>query len=463
MTASIRPLSRTAGTAIAAFALAAVLPLSANALTIEEALARAYEGNPELQSQRASLRSTDESVPQALSGWRPEVSVSGSIGRTEVESKFNEASSRTESNLSPRSASLDVSQPLYRGGRTNAATDRAKAEVQAARADLVSVEQSVLLRVATAYVTAVRDEAVVELNANNEQVLERQLEAAQDRFRVGEVTRTDVSQAESRLERARADRAAAEGDLESSRATLQRLTGVPPESVEVPEPLEGLPTSKDEAVTLAARNNPDVVAAEFDRLAADHQIAEVRGELLPEVSLDGSLERNDEASNEGGEREEFSVVLSLSVPIYQQGAVYSRTREARQVLQQAQAQVDNQRRVAVETATQAWENLVSSRAEIVARRAQVESAELALEGVQREQQVGSRTVLDVLDAEQELLDARVNLVRAERDLVVASYEVKSATGQLTAVDLGLPVTLYDFDAHYRAVRNQWWGTEAQQR
>lgn len=460
MIAPIRPLSRTAGTAFFALLLAALMPGSADALTMQEALARAYEANPELQSERAALRGTDEAVPQALSGWRPEVSVSGSIGRTEVESKFNEASSRTENSLSPRSTSLDVSQPLYRGGRTTAATDRAKAEVQAARARLVSVEQSVLLRVASAYVNVVRDQAVVELNDNNQQVLSRQLEAAQDRFRVGEVTRTDVSQAESRLERARADRAAAQGDLETSRANFQRLVGASPESLEVADPLDELPGSKDEAITLAARRNPDVVAAEFDRLAADKQVGEVRGELLPTISLDGSLERSDEATNTGSEREELSVLLNVTVPLYQQGSVYSRTREARQVLQQALAEVDNQRRVAVENATQSWETLVASRAEIVARRAQVKSAELALEGVEREQQVGSRTVLDVLDAEQELLDARVNLVRAERDLVVASYQVKAAAGQLTATDLGLPVTLYDFDAHYRSVRNQWWGTEA---
>jgi outer membrane protein len=273
------------------------------------------------------------------------------------------------------------------------------------------------------------------------------------------VTRTDVSQAESRVERARADRAAALGDLESSRANVQRLVGVGFGEMEAADPLEGLPGSKEEAVDLAARSNPNVLAAEFDRLAAERQVREVQGELLPTVSLDGSVERGDELTNPGAEREEVSIIARVTVPLYQQGAVYSRVREAKQVLQQAQSAVDNQRRVAVETAASSWENLVSSRAEIVARRAQVESAELALDGVRREQEVGSRTVLDVLDAEQELLDARVNLVRAERDLVVASYELKAATGQLTAFDLGLPVTLYDFDEHYREVRNQWWGTE----
>lgn len=446
-------------TVLAAIAVPAAASGGAQALTMEEALARAYEANPELEAERAALRATDEGVPQALSGWRPQVSVSGSAGRSHVESKFNEVSSRTETDLSPRSISLDISQPLYRGGRTMAAVDRAKAQVQAARARLIAVEQSVLLRVATAFVNVVRDQAVVELNENNEDVLGRQLEAAQDRFRVGEVTRTDVSQAESRVERTRADRAAAVGDLENSRANFQRLVGADAAELNVADPLAGLPVSKDEAVELAARSNPGVVVAEFDRLATEHQVREVRGELLPTLSLDGSVERGDELTNPGGEREEMSIIARVTVPLYQQGAVYSRVREAKQVLQQAQSEVDNQRRVAVENATRSWENLVSSRAEIVARRAQVESAELALDGVGREQEVGSRTVLDVLDAEQELLDARVNLVRAERDLVVASYELKSAIGQLTAYDLGLAVTLYDFDEHYREVRNQWWGTE----
>jgi len=426
------------------------------AQTLNEALVKAYETNPDLLAFRARLRATDENVAQAVSGWRPSVTVEMDVGKRHTDSNGSSSSSGSQ-NRTPRSGSFTVEQNLYQGGKTSAQISRSENQVQADRARLFETEQSVILQAGTSYMDVVRDQAVLKLNINNEKVLKRQLEAARDRFRVGEVTRTDVAQAESRLARATADRIRAEGDLISSRAQYRNVVGDAPGTLKPSKPLGGLPASEDEAVSFARNSAPAVFAAKFDERAARDNIRINTADFLPTLDLEGALSRSDEASSTSSRTESAIIELQLTVPLYQAGGVSSRVRSAKQVAAQRRREFDAVVRGAVERATRAWEALQTARAQIKSFAAEVRAATIALEGVQQEASVGSRTILDVLDAEQELRDARVSLVRAERDEVVATFDLRAAIGQLTAKSLALPVETYDFEANYRAVRNKWFG------
>lgn len=426
--------------------------------SLDEALAAAYSTNPTLRAGRAQLRAVNEGVPQALSNWRPTVTVTGSAGRQRTDSKTS--SSSTDNTTTPLAASATISQPLYRGGRTIAETARAENEILAQRAILDSVEQSILLRAATAYMDVWRDQSVLELNINNERVLLRQLEASQDRFEVGELTRTDVAQSETRLAVATADRIAAEGSLSTSRAIFQEVVGVAPTLLAAPPPLTGLPGGLEETVQAAIAGNPDVLAATFAEKAAQKRVREVLGELLPTISLDASVSHVKETSLSGSESNEAQVLATISVPLYQQGAVSSRVREAKQISNQRRLEIDEVRRRQEQEAVSAWRALETARAQSRSFEAGVRSAEIALEGVRQENLVGARTVLDILDAEQELLDAKVNLVRSQRDAVATGFQVLAAAGRLSARDRGLRVDIYDPDVDYRKVRGRWFGLDA---
>lgn len=450
------------GFLIISFCLGLFPPGYAHAQSLEDALTAAYLNNPTLLSQRARLRATDERVPQALSNWRPSVEITGNAGLSGITTKgggFGGATSLGGQHVEPRNLGVTLTQPLFRGGRTLAATSGAENTVRAERARLVKSEQDVLLSAATAFLDVFRDEAVVKLNINNEQVLKRQLEATRDRFEVGEITRTDVHQAQARLAKATADRIQAEGDLEASRAAYQKVVGMPSaRNLKAPEMPGGLPESQEAALKTAAVNNPDVVSAEFDKQAQLDAVDQARGELLPEINVSTGVSRGLENSIENRRVDNAEVKLNLTVPLYQQGAVYSRLREAKQTAAEKLHAIDKARRDSIEAATRAWESLATARARVKAFKSQIEANVVALEGVEREAQVGSRTVLDVLDAEQELLDSRVNHVRAQRDEVVAIFQLKAAVGQLTAREMKLPAELYDPMRHYDEVRDKWFGT-----
>ncbi len=427
--------------------------------TLEEALVAAYTSNPTLLAGRAYLRSIDEGVPQAKSGWRPSLSATMESGTSNIYSSTASGTDRHQSRH-PSLASLSLTQSLYKGGQIPAAISQAENTVVAQRASLHDVEQTVLLDAVSVYTTVYQSEAILSLNVHNEQVLGRQLEATKDRFEVGEITRTDVHQAEARLARATADRIQAEGDLAAARAAYRNVIGSFPENLVAPTALEGLPGGVEAAITIAVENNPDVISAEFTERAAQDDIAGIRGELLPSVGFTGTASRSLNASGESTRVDTLSAKLTLSVPLYQSGSVYSRLRQARQTASRYRRLVEQARRDAIETATQAWEDLQTTQARIESFQAQIKAAEVALEGVQREAAVGSRTVLDVLDAEQELLDAKVSIVGAERNEVVARFNLKSALGELTAKNLGLPVELYDSENYLGKVRSQWFGGEA---
>jgi outer membrane protein len=419
------------------------------------------------------LRATDELVPQALSNWRPTVTVSGNATRSNTYSYINSGStiggvtSGTPQGTQVTSAGtvvynaetmgLSVTQPIFRGGRTVAQTRQADAQVEAERAQLSITEQQVLLNVATAYLNLVQAQSVLQLSINNEQVLQRQLDSVQDRFRVGEVTRTDVAQAQSRLSAAHADRTQAEGSLRTARAAYVQTVGHLPDKVEYPDTLPGLPADAQAAQALAATQNPSIGNAQATYQAALEGIDLIAGELLPQVSVTGTAERIVNFDGPSTLENVAQAVISVTVPIYQSGQEYSRLRAQKQTAGQTRATLDQSRRDVEESLTAAWESLQTGRARRASYTDQINAAKVALEGVTRENQVGSRTVLDVLNAEQELLQAEVNEVQAHHDEIVAAYQLLNATGQLTAQYLALPVELYDPAVHYEEVHDKWAG------
>ena len=440
----------------AAAVLALALPAVAAADTLLEAMAKAYVANPQLEAERARLRATDEGVPQALSGWRPTVTARGSAGYGRFNSKRRSPPGDSTESRNPASARIEATQPLYDGDRRTARLRAAKHRVSAQRARLLSVEQTVFLSTGLTFMDVVRDQAVVELTVNNVNVLRRRLQAARDQFEVGEVTRTDVAQAEARLARAIAERVSAEGRLETSRASYQRVVGELPDRLVSPPPLAGLPQTKEEAVEAASRDNPEVAAASFDERAALEDAEAIRSELLPRVNLVGTVSHAADSSGRGTRNNDVSVSATVSVPLYEAGNVTSRRRAAIETASRLRAVTEDRRRIAVEQAVRAWESLASARARLESLITEVRASEIALDGLQQEAEVGTRTLLDVLDAEQDLLDARVNVVRTQQAEAVASYQLAAAAGRLTAEFQNVQVPLYDYQANYDRVRTIRW-------
>ena len=440
----------------------------AQAQSLEDALVQAYSNNPTLQAQRAQLRQIDELVPQAKSGFRPTLGVQAETGvewqhnRLNL-NRVNPATSpshlTTESNNWPNSAELDLTQPLYRGGRTVAQLSEAKNLVEAGRAQLAVVEEQVLLQAITAYVDVVAAVAVLDLTRNNEQVLRQQLKATKERFDVGEVTKTDVSQAESRVSGAVADRVTAEGNLTAARATYKQVIGEMPGNLTKPPVPTGLPASAEETISMS-ENNPIISAAVYAEKSARDGTDVVFGELLPSASIVGQVSVSQDVTGHNVTEKDAQIGIQLTIPLYQAGGVESRVREQKQLVGQRRHELDEARRTAIQDATTAWEALDTARAQIDSFKSQVASNKVAFDGVKQEQEVGLRTVLDVLDAQQEVLTSQVSLVGALRDEIVAAYQVLAAVGRLTAAGLGLPGQIYDPRQHYDEVKDKWWGLNA---
>jgi outer membrane protein len=427
------------------------------AQTLTEALSYAYNNNPQLLAQRALLRATDEQVPQALSGWRPTVNFTGQAG--EERAGVATGGPTAFSSFTTRQLDLRITQPVFNGGRTEAQTKQAVNTVESTRAQTLAVETTVFQTVVQAFFDTYRDQALVEVNRNNEAVLKKQLDATRERFRVGEVTRTDVAQAESSLAQATANRIAAEGQLETSRANFVRAVGHPPGRLVLPSGRPALPGSRDEALALAATNNPNVISANFAEAAARDNVDAVRGQLLPQISIITDLNRSfaPSVSLRATRQDTASVVAQMTMPLYEGGAIYSQTRAAEQTVGQRRSQVDDARRQAVQLATQSWETLMAARAAVASFGAAVKAAQIALSGTQQEALVGSRTVLDVLISEQQLFTTQSQLVGAQHDAAVAEFNLTAAIGRLIAPELKLPVQLYDMEQHYKAVKDKWFG------
>ncbi len=406
--------------------------------SLEETLSAAYRTNPQLQAERARLRQSTEGLVQARSAMLPSVSASATLSESETwgASGFGGAGGGGDGSSS---VGAQLSQPLYRGGRTRGSINAAEARLEAGRERLRAVEQNVLFDAVSAHANVTRDQQIVSIRSNNVEVLGEQLRAARDRFEVGEITRTDVAQAEARLSGARAQLSGAQSALAASRAAYARVTGVDPVQPDLIGPGAGLPDALEGAQNLALDNNPDLRAVEFNELAAREGIRVARGTMLPEVSLSASVNESRDSAFSGQARGSASVQARVSVPIFTGGLNQSRVREAQASADEARLAGLTTRRQVIEAVSNAWNTYLAAQAVIESSREAVRANEIAFEGVEQEAFVGLRTTLDVLNAEQELLNSRLELVRAERDLAVASYGLLQTLGLLSARDLGLAV------------------------
>jgi outer membrane protein len=389
-----------------------------------------------LLAERAGLKATKEYIAQARAGWQPTLTVNGSYGYQEFESRvpgFPVEKDETD----PITGSVVLNQPVFRGGQSYYGSKGAKARVRAGQAGLISVEQQVLLDAVTAYVDVRRDLQVVDIGRNNVSVLKKQLQASQDRFQVGEVTRTDVAQSEARLSRSQANLIASEGALTASRSAYERVIGHTPSQLEDLPGLPALPATDEEALAIALARNPQLIAAREIESASLSTVRQTQGAMLPEISVQGVASHSEDTNIEGARLDGVSVTGNVRIPLYQGGAAVSRMRQAKQTNNQNRIQIAEAERFVIEGVANAWDRLRTTRSIILASQEQVNANEIAFEGVEQEAQVGSRTTLDVLNAEQELLDSRVALARAQRDEYVAAYALLSVIGQLTAGDLGL--------------------------
>lgn len=456
---------KTASRLAMAAGLAAVTTSPVLAQTMDAALARAYSANPTLNAQRAAVRATNENVPQALSGYRPRINASADIGASITESDSpagaqSSTHSRNVSRLAPRGAGIQIDQNIFDSGKTRSSVSQAESQVLGARATLRNTEQNVLLDAATSYMNVLRDTAILTLNRNNVEVLEEQLRQTRDRFQVGEVTRTDVAQAEARLSSAQSQAILAESNLKTSIARYRQNIGAEPKQLAPGRPVEHLlPKSLPAALAAALAGHPAIIAALHGVDAAELQVKVTEADLYPVLGVRGTVAQRYDNQFFGDNRTSASAVATLTIPIYEGGQIYSRTRQAKETAGQRRIEVDTSRDSVRAAVVSAWGGHEAAKAQIVAAQAQVQAAETALAGVREEAKVGQRTTLDVLNAQQELVIARSTLVTAQRDRVVASYSVLSATGRLSAETLKLKAERYDARRHYDQVKGLLWGTQ----
>ena len=460
-------------------------------MTLQEALSIAYETNPDLAAAQAGLRASDEQVAQANGAWRPTISIDASYG---VQKYFFPVQITGEGILShlpnapaaapsvsnnpqivnesitdhPLQGQITVSQPLFRSGRTVAEISRAKALVRAARAQLTATEQTVLLAAATAYMNVVRDTAIVKLREHNVEVLRRQRDSVQLEFKAGSLTRTDVAQSEARLAVAQSDLTTARGQLSVSRADFLQSIGRPPETLEAKPALPKVPGDQETVLSMALKQSPALLQAQANERAAHYAVNDAWGAMGPTLSLEGQYQYSESALNsvqgfgasgapEAVTQHAVVAVAQLHVPIYQAGVEEASIRQARELHSQSQLNVASSDRQVREAVESTWSNFQSTLGTIESNESTQKADEIAFEGVSKEQQVGGRTVLDVLNAEQELLNAQVALVSSQRNAVVAAYQVLAAGGALTAKSLGLKVKLYDPLEHYNDDAAAWVG------
>jgi outer membrane protein len=426
---------------------------AAGAETLKEALHATYKFNPRLDAARSIQRATDEEVPRALSGYRPSITGSADTSYEKQTTRAAGGSSSGESN--PRGYEIGAVQPIFRGFRTKNAVSAAEATVRAGWEALRTTEASVLLEAVTSYMDVVRDQAILTLRENNVTVLTRDLKATQDRFAVGEVTRTDVAQAQARRAGAVAALDLARANLKTSRAAFERVVGHPPSGLVESRPSTQVPKSLNESIEIGARESPGVVAALYREQAARFNIDLIRGERLPTVQLEANYGRRFDPQDSIEATETTTVTGRVTVPFYTGGEVEARVRQAKHTHVQRLQEIEQARTEVQAQVVTAWSQLQAAKAAVESDQASVDANRIALAGVREEERVGQRTLLDVLNAEQELLNSEVTLATDRRNLVVASYTVLSTVGRLNAQELGVAALVYDPEQHYREVRNKW--------
>jgi len=446
--------------AIGALAVSVAVTPAAQAQSLIEAMSTTYNSNPDLLAQRAVLRQTDESLAQAVANWRPRVSLSIEYNKIEFDS-LPVVRPNTYYALNGRTTLLSITQPIFRGGKTVADTKTAQANIQAQRALLQDTEQTVLLQAANTYADLLRDVGIVDVRKNNVRVLLQQLDATRERFRVGELTITDVSQAEARLEQAKADLVQAEAVVRVDQAAYQRVVGARPGTLGELALIGALPSSEEECIALAMDYGPRAMSAQHRITAASYGVNSAISVLLPQVNMVGFIQYQQDLQSPNDQFYQYGVRLQATVPIYQNGSEWSAIRQAKELVGQRRNELDSARRLAAQTVISAWRNLDSARSRVTSFTAQVKANDVALNGVRQEALVGSRTTLDVLNAEQELLNSQVSLISARRDVQINYYGVLAGIGRLTARTLGLPVEYYDEEKYYNEVGSRWigdWGT-----
>jgi outer membrane protein len=453
------------GAAAAVLLMAYVGLTPALADTIEAALVRAYQNNPQLNAQRASVRATDENVPQALSGYRPRVTLTASAGYQYLDTLLTSGGSPTtlvrtgtHGANPPRSAGLTVTQTLFNGQQTANRTRAAESQVSGSREALRFLESSVLFAAATIYMDYLRDAAIVEVQRSNTRVLEQTLKQTRDRFNVGEVTRTDVAQSEAQLAAGKTQQLTAESNLTTTRSNFRRIIGNDPVALAPGSPVDRyLPGTLSGAVDLSLVENPNVTAAMFGVDVNYLQVKVNEGVLLPTVTLQASVQQSYEQTLQIYRSFGASAIAQLSVPVYQGGAEYSLIRQSKETLAQQRLVLEQTRDQTRANVVTAWGQLVAGKAQVASAQSQVTASEIALNGVREEAKAGQRTTLDVLNAQQALVNARVALVTAQHDRVVASYSVLNNVGRLSPQVLKLATTVYDPSVHYQQVRDSWYG------
>ena len=485
---------QTLGTYCSAAALILAVSAPVCAETLKEALTAAYLFNPTLKSARAQLRATDNQVSLAKSGYRPTISAQFQYGYEDVRTKLQGAgthgtipvcagainfdgtctggatglplssigasSAVGNGTSNPRQAAVSLQQNVFDGFRTYNNVKGAEAQVEAGREDLRNAEVNILLNSATAYMNVVRDQAIVNLRQNNVKVLSEQLRATQDRFQVGEVTRTDVAQAESGLAQSQADLSIAQGTLYGDQALFAQFIGHPPGTLRDPgPPTKLMPKTLQEAIDISEAESPGILGAIFRERAQEHQVKEAKGQLLPTLTFNASYTSAAQPFGEPNvtELQDTRVFGQLTVPLYQAGSVSAQIRQAIEALSARRQQVDEQRELARQNVSSQWGFVLAAKGNVAAGKSSVEATQIALEGVREEERVGQRTILDVLNSEQQNLNAQVNLVSFQRDLVVASYGVLAFEGRLTAADIALEAELYDPTRYYGEVKDAWFG------
>ena len=435
----------------------ALILSSASAQSLEQSLAAAYINNPSLNAQRAATRATDEKVPQALSGFRPQVFAGADAGvawsRTRAKS-----GATVSGTIRTYDYGLTISQDVFNGFTTVNQTRSAESLVLGSRETLRNTEQNVLLDAVTSYMGVVRDTAIVELQRQNLEALREQLRATRDRFDVGELTRTDVAQSEARVALAESQLSAAQAALNASRAAFRRDIGVDPRRLTPARPVEHLlPKTVEASIAASEIQHPAIAAARHGVDVASLQVKVAEGALLPTVSIEGTVNRAHDPSLSTDLQTSASIFGRLTVPIYQGGGEYSRIRESKETLGQRRLEADSARDDVRAAVVQSFGLLAASRLQVEAAQAQVNASQIALNGVQEEYRVGQRTTLDVLNAQAELVNARSLLITAQRDRVVNSYSLLAAIGRLSAEFLRLNVQAYAPEVHYYQVRDSWFG------
>jgi outer membrane protein len=453
------------GAAVSVLLLALTGPMPALADTIEAALVRSYQNNPQLNAQRAQVRFTDENVPQALSGYRPKVAITASAGYqyTDVNTTSGGSANqivRTEIHgaNAPRSVGATITQNVFNGQQTANKTRAAEMQVSGAREGLRVLEQTVLLSAATIYMDYLRDSAIVEVQKSNVRVLEQTLKQTRDRFNVGEVTRTDVAQSEAQLAAGKTQLLTAEANLVTTKSNFRRIIGNEPESLAPGSPVDRfLPPTLPSAVELGLTENPNVTAAMFGIDVSFLQVKVNEGALLPTVNVVAAVQQSYEQTMTIFRSFGASAAAQLSIPLYQGGAEYSLIRQSKETLAQQRLVLEQTRDQTRANVVTAWGQLVAGKAQVQSAQSQVTASEIALNGVREEAKAGQRTTLDVLNAQQALVNARVALVTAQHDRVVASYSVLNTVGRLSPQVLNLQTVTYDPSVHYQQVRDSWLG------